>query len=586
MHNNNENILDNKLKKAFLFIFKIIQEFYWSITVMFLAAIIWSIDLSLRPYILKIILNVISNSSGTPIIDSLIWPVTAYFMMTFLVSTIYRLYGYYVELKMIPKMRKRIGDSVLTYLLNHSYTYYQNNLAGSLVNKINDLVNCIPILIQIIIDKFFSFALAIIIAIYTLSKINIEFGIAMLLWSGVFTLGCVIYSKKLRDLSNIWSELHSVHTGKVVDVLFNILSVKFFARRKNEEKFLSTKFQEVVAAEEKFKLANFWFWIIYGYSFVLMQGISLYFLIVGFEQDKISVGDFALVLSINIAIVGFLWQLTSDISEFSKNLGKIIQALSIINHPIEILDRKAAKPLIISRGEIVFDNVQFHYNDRKLFENIEIVIKPGQKVGLVGYSGSGKSTFVNLILRLHKLNSGKILIDNQDICEVSQLSLHSNIAIVPSESHLFYRSLLENIRYGNLSATNKEVAEAAKLTYAHDFITTLPQGYQSLVGTQGTMLSGGQKQRILLARAILKNSPIMILDEATSQLDSITENKIMSNLSNYFAHKTVIMIAHRLSTLANMDRILVFDQGKIIEDGTHNELLNKDGLYKSLWKMK
>jgi ATP-binding cassette subfamily B protein len=265
-------------------------------------------------------------------------------------------------------------------------------------------------------------------------------------------------------------------------------------------------------------------------------------------------------------------------------MGSIVQGLKIIQSPIEIQDRPGAKELVVTRGEIVFDNVQFQYHDAEsLFEHESVVIKPGQKVGLVGYSGSGKSTFVNLILRLFDLTEGKILIDGQDICEVTQDSLHEAIAMIPQDPSLFHRSVAENIAYGKRNATHDEIVVAAKRAYAHEFIVELSAGYKTQVGERGVRLSGGQRQRIVIARAVIKNAPILILDEATSQLDSVTEGEIQESLWNLMQDKTTLVIAHRLSTLLHMDRILVFDQGSIVEDGSHEELLERDGLYKKLW---
>lgn len=233
---------------------------------------------------------------------------------------------------------------------------------------------------------------------------------------------------------------------------------------------------------------------------------------------------------------------------------------------------------------IEFDNVSFGYNDNSyLFKHKCLTIDSGQKVGLVGYSGSGKSTFVNLILRLYDIQSGEILIDGQNISDVTQDSLRSNIGMIPQDPSLFHRSLMENIRYGKIGASDEEVILAAKRAHAHEFIMNTEHGYDSLVGERGIKLSGGQRQRIAIARAILKDAPILILDEATSSLDSVTESAIQESLNKLMQNKTTVVIAHRLSTLIKMDRILVFDKGKIIQDGTHTKLLAEDSLYKTLW---
>ena len=273
-----------------------------------------------------------------------------------------------------------------------------------------------------------------------------------------------------------------------------------------------------------------------------------------------------------------------DFAEFTEHFGKITQGLRVINQKHYILDIINAKELQIKSGKIQFENVDFYYKGiSPVFTNKSITIYPGEKIGVVGYSGSGKSTFVNLILRLFDIASGQILIDGQDISKVTQESLIKSIAIIPQDPFLFHRSLMENIRYGLISASDDEVITASKKAYAHEFIILTPNGYDSLVGERGIKLSGGQRQRISIARAILKNAPILILDEATSAMDSVTEDYIQANLITLMENKTVIVVAHRLSTLLNMDRILVFDKGRIVEDGTHKQLLAINGMYATLW---
>lgn len=301
-------------------------------------------------------------------------------------------------------------------------------------------------------------------------------------------------------------------------------------------------------------------------------------------EDKVTIGDFALIIGLTHFVIENVWLLAEMIGQINEATGAAKQSLKAIFIPIEIADKPDTKELIVTKGEIIFDKVHFQYKGTaSLFQNKSIVIPSGQKVGLVGYSGSGKSTFVNLILRLYDIQNGEILIDNQDIRDVTQESLHQNIGMIPQDPSLFHRSLMENIRYGRIDATNEEVIEAAKKAHAHEFIDKLPLKYGSLVGEKGIKLSGGQRQRIAIARAILKNAPILILDEATSALDSVVEHEIQESLKNLMNRKTTIVIAHRLSTLLNMDRILVFDNGIIVEDGKHEELLKNGGRYKELW---
>lgn len=302
------------------------------------------------------------------------------------------------------------------------------------------------------------------------------------------------------------------------------------------------------------------------------------------KNGSITVGDFALILSLNMTIADQLSALAQDFSQFNEHLGKVEQGISIITLPHEIKDKVGAETLVVQKGEICFENVMFQYKESKiLFSNKKILIKAGEKIGLVGHSGSGKTTFVNLILRLFDVHSGKILIDGKNIIDVTQDSLREAIGIVPQDTPLFHRNLMENIRYGKLDATDEDVITAAKKAHAYDFITNLPQGFKSMVGERGTKLSGGQRQRIAIARVMLKNPPILIFDEATSALDSVTEAEIQDSLWDLMQNRTTIVVAHRLSTLQWMDRILVFDKGTILEEGTHSQLLENEGVYKTLW---
>lgn len=544
----------------------------------------WAIDHSLSPYMIKIIVDRIAVAPAENMFEHLATPAVFYVLMLFFMVCIHRLYDYLVDISLVPNLHKKINDSSFEVLLGKSHHYYQNNFSGSLGNKVNNLVDNIPDMIKIIVEMFLHHFLSLSIAIYTLWTVNANFAIAMLTWSVLFIILSFTFLKRLVSLSTMFAKYGGVITGKMVDVFSNILSVRLFARNNTERLSLSTTCKEATLIEQKIGWVYFLIFCIYGFSYVIMQAFSLYFLIKGRQQGTITVGDFALVMGINTTIVGFLWYLTQNLARFIRLWGKITEGLQVILVIPEIQDKSDAQPLIVQKGEIKFDKVHFQYKGTEsIFQNKSITIKPGQKVGLVGYSGGGKSTFVNLILRLYDVTSGKILIDGQDIRDVTQDSLRENIGMIPQDPSLFHRTLMENIRYGKVDASDNEVIEAAKRAHAHEFISKLPQSYDSLVGERGVKLSGGQRQRIAIARAILKNAPILILDEATSQLDSITESNIQESLWELMQNKTTIVIAHRLSTLLHMDRILVFNQGKIIEDGTHLKLLDKNGMYKTLW---
>jgi ATP-binding cassette subfamily B protein len=313
---------------------------------------------------------------------------------------------------------------------------------------------------------------------------------------------------------------------------------------------------------------------------------TLYYSLSLWSQGKIAAADFVVATSLSLLIISEARNLSKRFLEFFEHIGNVANGVNTIIQPHEIIDRDNAINHAITKGSIEFRQVHFGYSSEKtVFTNLSVTIQPGERVGLVGFSGSGKSSFVNLILRLFDPQSGQILIDGVDIKDMTQEALHSQISLIPQDPSLFHRTLLENILYGRLEASEAELIEAARKAYADDFIAQMREGYDSLVGERGVKLSGGQRQRIAIARVILKNAPILILDEATSSLDSITEKAIQDTLDTAMNGKTVIVVAHRLSTIAHLDRILVFDHGRIIEDGTHSKLLAKGGAYHRLWQM-
>ena len=302
------------------------------------------------------------------------------------------------------------------------------------------------------------------------------------------------------------------------------------------------------------------------------------------SKNAVTVGDAVLILTLTNTLIRHMLVAANQSASFSEEIGACKQALSIISSKCSINASPKESTLHVSNGKIDFNHVHFEYSKgQNLIVNKSVTLHAGQKVGLVGPSGGGKTTFVNLILRTFDVDSGHILIDGQNIKNVTYQSLRSQISTVPQDTHLFHRSIMENIRYGRLDASNLDVVESAKKAHCHKFISQMKDGYETLVGERGVKLSGGQRQRIAIARAILKDAPILILDEATSSLDSSTEHDIQKGLSLLMNDRTTIVISHRLSTLRHMDRFLVFKEGKIIEDGTHDQLIQADGQYKRLW---
>jgi len=303
------------------------------------------------------------------------------------------------------------------------------------------------------------------------------------------------------------------------------------------------------------------------------------------SEGKITAGDIALIQTVILNLYGFVFKLGQGIDDVMVALTDMVEVQEILDTPIEITDQPHAKPLHVTQGQITFNNLTFNYTGEGSDEidNLNLNIKPGESIGLVGHSGAGKSTIVKLLLRFVDPTEGDIQIDNQNIREVTQESLRQSIAYVPQQPLLFHRTLRENIAYGKPNASMDEIIAASKQANAHEFIQSLPKQYDTLVGERGIKLSGGQRQRVAIARAILKDAPILLLDEATSSLDSKSEREIQAAIKNLIQGKTVIAIAHRLSTIQHLDRIVVLEKGKIIEEGNHTELLEAGGQYQELW---
>lgn len=490
----------------------------------------------------------------------------------------------YIWAKYVPIIQNKIMAQMHDYALSHSHSFYQNSLSGKLSKQITNLVDGITRIITFTTVNFLRGLSLLITAFIVAYFVNPIFCIILVSWFTCFAGFSIWMSKRLVTLSDKLASEESIVVGELVDSLSNHNNVRIFSSKSHENLRMLPFFGKQQEAYTKTYLYSTILASIQGGLIAIMMAFSTFFLVYLYGKDLVTIGDFALILGLSMETGHMMWFTMSEVDEFNKAVGRCKQSMMALMLPLEILDKPNAATLNCTQGQITFEKVKFHYKGTEpLFQNKSIQIQAGQKVGLVGYSGGGKSTFVNLILRLYDVTDGAILIDGQDIRNVTQDSLRSNIAMIPQDPSLFNRSLMENIRYGHIVATDKEVIEAAKKAHAHEFIEKLPLGYESLVGERGVKLSGGQRQRIAIARAVLKNSPILILDEATSQLDSVTERLIQESLWELMQNKTTIVIAHRLSTLLHMDRILVFDRGKIVEDGTHSELLAKGGRYKNLW---
>lgn len=568
------------------FLFEVITPYKWLIAAMCFIAFYWGINNSLAPYVLKLIIDkVVAFEGHKAEVFSAVKPYVALYIILWIGIAIDMRFLDWVRLKLFPSLRYDITTKMFAYLGGHSHRYFQNNFAGSLSNKISDMQSG-AINIFTTLDDAFAQCIGLCIAIITMLLVHPVFALILFVWALCFIGIALCFFKPIHHLSHIFATSKTTLVGKMVDSISNITNVRLFSKHSYENELIQAATLDTITKDRTMEWAIIKMRVFWDISIIVLIGINIYVLLSMYSKNQVSVGDFSFIISLSISIFYNLWYLASQFVNFAEELGKCKQALSIITAPQEIIDSATSKPLIVTKGRIAFERVSFHYDDgAHLFKNKNIVIEPGQKVGLVGFSGSGKSTFVNLILRLFDVESGKITIDLQNINEVTQASLRENIAMIPQDISLFHRTLMDNIRYGKVDANDLEVIEASKKAHCHEFISQLTEGYQSLVGERGIKLSGGQRQRIAIARAMLKNAPILILDEATSALDSVTEKYIQDALHELMTGRTTIVIAHRLSTLSEMDRILVFDNGQIIEDGNHQDLIQANGHYAHMWQM-
>lgn len=486
----------------------------------------------------------------------------------------------------LPKLEKQVRMYMFSHMQDQTHAYFSTHFAGNIATKISDMVDNISHILHLMLTLFIPVFVSVLIATFLFYQLSPFFASILLGWALIHIGVGVAFASRCSYYSYVRSETRSRLNGLIVDSMTNYLAVKIFANKRYELNYVS-RLQRQELKQNKQQLVYIEkIRILLGLLSFLGPGLALNgYAYWSWTQHLISVGDIVLIFNTSWNIIMILWWTSLELPTFFQEIGICQQALTILQDPIMLQDAVDAKLLKVPHGKIQFQKVHFHYKGTvPLFSNKSVVIQPGQKVGLVGYSGSGKTTFVNLTLRLFDIQSGHILIDGQDISSVTQESLRKAITLIPQEPSLFHRTLMENIRYGRADATDEEVIEAAQRAHAHEFIMDLSHGYHTLVGERGIKISGGQRQRIAIARAILKNAPILMLDEATSALDSFTETQIQESFAHLMVGKTTIVIAHRLSTLLNMDRILVFDQGKIVEDGTHTSLLAKRGLYYSLWK--
>jgi len=569
--------------KLFSFITTFLKPYRWHffalVCLTLFAGAISSIETMLLRYMLNCVAERISkNFAGILLVAGM------YGVWWLVVGLQWRSYEY-LYMKTFPNLESDIVLNLFDYTQRHSHNFFQEQFAGGIANRVIEMGENVCKILTMILEQFGRKFFTILFAFITLTTVHPYLGAIFFCWMFILLSLNFATAGIVGEHSTEFARSKTRIFSQVVDSIANILNVKLFARNEYETNYIKMGLDDMVEKDHTFhmtmlklRLAETAFCVTY-ISSILACTLRLY------NQNLVSVGDFALVIGLSMTVVDYVWGLTQELGEFEKALGASRTALSVLSIPHDMQDPADSTPLIVTKGTIEFRDVNFtHTKKGILFDHLNITIPGGQKVGLVGFSGSGKTTFINLIIRLYDVIKGGIFIDNQDIANVTQQSLRENMSVIPQSPQLFHRTIMENIRYGNPKATDEQVMEAAKAAFAHEFIKKAEGGYYSFAGERGLRLSGGQVQRIAIARAILKNSPILILDEATSALDSVTEHEIQESFDSLMKEKTVLVIAHRISTLLHMDRILVFDKGKIVGDGSHEELLQQqDSLYAKLW---
>lgn len=493
---------------------------------------------------------------------------------------------HFLHFRTIPLIKKAIQEVTFNHLQKQSYRFFQDNLSGNLAGQVIALANAFESIMRslrlVTIPTLFLISLSLVI--FT-SKYH-YIGLCVFVWISVLlTLNYFSY-KRLVHLGGDYIYKQSILSGFLVDSFQNIFSIKSFVQEKYEAKQLNRTQQPYIEAEQNLERFILVVDLIRSTStYLFMIGIVLAMLS-GYRKGLISAGDITFVVMNTFNLVKMMWWFSADIIETFKNLGTIKKGQQLLSTPFEIKDPSPSQTIKISEGTVEFHNITFGYNDSKnLFKDLNLIIPNKQKIGLVGYSGSGKTSFINLIQRFFDVQEGSIIIDGQNIKDFTQESLRKQITVIPQEPLLFHRSIYENLICAAPDLNRDQIIDACQKAHCHDFIQQLAKGYDTIIGERGIKLSLGQRQRLIIARAILKNSPILILDEATSALDSATEKSIQESLAYLMKDRTTIIIAHRLSTLMAVDRILVFDNGQIVEDGTHASLIRKRKLYHHLWSL-
>lgn len=556
-------------------------------TALSLLIIFASITNSIIPIFYKNFFNFLTQSQNKDlVVNNLISTLVIIFILLFIRWLFWRIASF-LTADFKSKVITDLSNKCFSYIHKHSFSYFNDTFAGSLVKRIKSYTRAFEVISDQIIFELLPLVCNISVIIIVLFYSNKLLALGIIGWIFIFLLVIWVFTKyKLKyDLQR--NTYETQNTSLLSDTITNHANIKLFNGYKSEiKRYVKSNddFRKIIKLT--WNLANVFEAVQAFFTLILEVGV-FFFAIYLWRQNKLTLGDFVLIQTYLVTIYTQLWDFGRVLRRIYESLADAEEMTVVLNSPHEITDVNSAKKLRVTKGQIDYKNIEFSYiKGHRVINNLSLSIKPKETIALVGPSGAGKTTMIKLLLRLHNLSNGQISIDNQDVKLVTQESLRQNISLVPQDPILFHRTLMENIRYGRPSATDKEVINAAKLAHCHEFITKFQNGYQTYTGERGVKLSGGERQRVAIARAILRNAPILIFDEATSNLDSESERLIQDSLSVLIKEKTVIFIAHRLSTVRKVDRIIVINKGEIIEEGTHEDLVDKEGsLYQKLWRI-
>lgn len=568
------------------FLWQVIKPYRWWYVLMFQATVLTAFYIFANNYSFKLLVDAFASESITSY-DQLLFPISLFISAQIGLDVFWRISDF-AEWKAEPHARQRLLSAAYDYVQYHSYNYFQNTPSGTVISKLKGLLDGYDSVfanLHHIVGKHFC---VVVVSIFVLLIVNFSVFCFMLAWCVLVMVILLPMALKMNQLSNHAAESKHQVMGSFSDNITNIFSLFYFAKRHSEHRRVNQlMLDDFVPRQITLYQYDFKFNLIGSVLYWFMLITVFIFMIYLRTHGEISTGDFLFVMLTAIAISFDLWTLMSCLCNFLKEMGDFKSSFSILSTPHEEVDEPKAQAIDTCQGKIEFRQLSFAYHDETpVFSNLNLFIKPGEKIGLVGHSGAGKSTLISLMLKNFKPSRGQIFIDDKPIADINSDSLRQHIALIPQDIMLFHRTIGENIGYAKENVTLDEIKQAAAMANIDSFIESLPEKYDTLVGERGVKLSGGQRQRIAIARAFLKNASIVILDEATSSLDSFSEQEIQQSINAMLEQNkaTVIAIAHRLSTIRHMDKIVVMERGMIIETGTFDELLsNEQSYFKKLW---